>query len=58
VVRGVTAELTPAFTGWELADWFVEPNNWLDGVSPINELKADPDAVRQAARADRFIAAG
>jgi hypothetical protein len=56
--RLVAAELTPTFCGWETADWFVQPNHWLSGAMPIELLASDTPAVHNAARADRFIAAG
>jgi len=57
-LRQVLAELSCAFDGWELAAWFVEGNTWLAGRRPVDTLYTDLPAVRDAARADRFIAAG
>ena len=56
--RRVIAELSPAFDGWSMATWFAEPNSWLDGARPVKRLDADLTAVLEAARVDRFIAAG
>lgn len=54
----VFAELAPVFDAWEMAAWFAQPNSWLAGRIPVNTLLSDLDAVREAARADRFIADG
>jgi hypothetical protein len=56
--RRVMAELAPAFDGWGMASWFAEPSHWLGGARPVERLDADLPAVLEAARADRFIAAG
>lgn len=57
-VKQVIGELRDVFDDWELTEWFASPNSWLDGVTPANALASDADAVVQAARADRFVAAG
>jgi hypothetical protein len=54
----VLAELAADFDGWSLAVWFAKPNSWLADRRPVDLLASNLDAVRQAARADRFIAAG
>ena len=54
----VLAELTSVYDGWELAQWFVRPNSALAGRLPVDVIAVDADAVRQVARADRFIAKG
>jgi hypothetical protein len=54
----VLAELAADFDGWSLAVWFAEPNSWLADRRPVDLLESNLDAVLQAARADRFIAAG
>lgn len=51
-------ELTPVFDAWEMADWFARPNAWLAHRTPVALLVSDLAAVRDAARADRFIANG
>lgn len=56
--RRVSVELEPAFDGWTLSHWFVQPNSWLDGRAPADVLAQDPRGVWQAARADRFVAMG
>jgi hypothetical protein len=56
--RRVIEALSPAFDGWSLATWFAEANCWLAGAMPVQRLDADLPAVLEAARADRFIAAG
>jgi acyl-CoA synthetase (AMP-forming)/AMP-acid ligase II len=57
-VGAVLDELDGTFDDWDLATWFALPNAWLAGRAPVDALDHDPDAVRQAARADRFIARG
>ena len=54
----VLAELAPVFDSWEMANWFTQPNAWLVNCPPVDSLQADPPAVLQAARADRFVAGG
>lgn len=54
----VLAELSPVFNGWELASWFAEPNSSLHGSRPVDMLDSDLAAVLEAARVDRFVAAG
>lgn len=58
VVRQALEELNGAFDDREIADWFVQPNCWLDDHWPLDLLESDPAAVVEAARADRFIARG
>jgi hypothetical protein len=57
-LKAVLAELASEYDGRRLADWFVEPNGWLEERRPIDVLDASPDEVLQAARADRFVATG
>ncbi len=57
-VRRVLGELRGVFDNWELVQWFATPNTWLDGASPVDVIADDPQAVVQAARTDRFVAAG
>ena len=54
----VAAELSTAFDAWNTACWFVQPNTWLQGRTPVEALESDLGEVLQAARADRFVAAG
>jgi len=56
--HSVAAELSGVFDGWRLAAWFAQPNSWLDDRSPVDLLNSDLTAVREAARADRFVAKG
>lgn len=57
-VQRVIGELRGVFDNWELVQWFAMPNTWLDGASPADAIADYPQAVVQAARADRFVAAG
>ena len=54
----VLAELENEFDGWALAAWFAQPNVWLRERRPVDLLDLDLPAVLEAARTDRFIAAG
>ena len=56
--RQVRAELGEEFEGWTIAAWFVEPNPWLANRRPVDMLDSKLGVVLQAARADRFVAAG
>jgi hypothetical protein len=57
-VAAILDELEGTFDDWGLATWFALPNAWLKDRSPVDLLPLDPNAVRHAARADRFIARG
>lgn len=54
----VADELAPAFDAWNTACWFVQPNPWLQGRMPVDLIDRDLLEVIQAARTDRFVAAG
>ena len=54
----VLAELNPVYSPWALAAWFAHPNPWLKGERPADVLVSDAADVRNAARADRFVALG
>lgn len=48
-------ELAPLMPPWELAQWFARTNVELAGRCPADVLAADPEALWQAARADRYL---
>ena len=54
----VLVELNSEFDDWHAALWFTQPNVWLQGVKPVDLINTDLQAVLEAARADRFVAAG
>jgi Protein of unknown function (DUF2384) len=54
----VLGELADVFDGWSLAAWFAQPSSWLGGLRPVDLMDSDLPLVRNAARADRFIANG
>jgi hypothetical protein len=56
--RRICCELAPVFDGWRIAHWLVEPNVWLQDRTPIMCVDRHLHDVVQAARADRFVAAG
>src|SRR5450432_1662079 len=57
-LKQVLDELASEFDGWRLAAWFVESNAWLNQCRPIDLIDSNLSEVVQAARADRFVAAG
>jgi hypothetical protein len=57
-VARIARELAGVLADWELALWFITPNDWLGNRLPIECVSADRDATLHAARADRFVAAG
>jgi hypothetical protein len=57
-VARIAHELAGVFTSWELALWFVTPNDWLGDQLPIACVSRHGDETLQSARADRFIAVG
>lgn len=56
--QAVFDELRPVFDGWELALWCAQPNGWLGLKRPVEVLTSDLPRLIEAARVDRFIAAG
>lgn len=57
-VVDITKELRDVIDDWSLALWFARPNPWLRNAAPVSSIDGDPDAVRDAARADRFALNG
>ena len=57
-VRGLAAELRCVCDELDLCIWFVKPNGWLDGRTPVEMIDANAENVRAAARADRFVMGG
>ena len=49
--RRVLDELRAALDGWEIAHWYVQRCDGLDGRRPLDVLELDLDAVLAAARA-------
>ncbi len=54
----VVDELMPVFDGWEVTRWFAARNTWLRDQLPIDVMDENLSLVIEAARVDRFIAAG
>lgn len=54
----VVNALGPEFNGWEVAQWFIERNIWLHDRRPIDVMDTEFGLVIEAARTDRFVAAG
>lgn len=50
------AELSAWLGGWALATWFARPRATLKNLRPVDLLDSNPDAVVQAARAQRRAA--
>jgi hypothetical protein len=57
-VELAVGELRGVFDDDELVDWFATPNAWLSDRSPASLVATHATAVLEAARADRFVAAG
>lgn len=57
-VSEIAQLLAGAFDKDECANWFALPNDWLDGQTPASMIDGNLPAVREAARADRFVALG
>lgn len=49
----VLTALNSNFDTWHVANWFAQPNSWLDGATPTDMLGRDPKAVINAACALR-----
>lgn len=54
----VMAEFNTEFDEWSMAVWFTQANAWLNGCKPVDLLSTELKSVIEAARADRFVAAG
>lgn len=57
-VQRVVKELSHVLDNWTLAEWFTEPNAWLEGRRPVDLVDRNFSHVLGAARADRFVATG
>jgi hypothetical protein len=57
-LSGVLAELVVRYDEWEIADWFAQPNVWLENCAPADVLPAAAPQVLNAARAARCGDAG
>ena len=53
-VLALLRELSAVLDDWEMADWFVAPNAWLENSAPLSLVFADSARVLDAARALRF----
>ncbi|CAA2102281.1 hypothetical protein [Variovorax paradoxus] len=54
-VRALLGELSGVLDDWDIAQWFVQPDAWLDGAQPLHLLATDFPRVHDAARALRFV---
>ena len=57
-IPALVHELGTVFNDWELAQWFARGNSCLGGATPAECIGSDLPGVWQAARTDRYIAAG
>lgn len=55
-VTRVIRELYPVLEDWDIGLWFVEPNLWLDGGTPVDSIRWRPGDVFEAARGFRYLA--
>ena len=58
LTSAVLAELRTVLDTHEVAVWFTTANSSLDGVAPVEAVDSQPQAVLDAARADRFMLGG
>jgi hypothetical protein len=57
-VKVALTELLDVFDDLAIAEWFVRPNCWIQYRVPCLLVRHDVVAVRDAARADRYVATG
>ena len=57
-LESALSELTLVYDNWDDARWFSQPNAWLGDHTPADALAAAAPDVLNAARADRYAAAG
>lgn len=57
-MAAIMAELPHSLDDWQKAEWFAQPNGWLNGSAPAAVIPLNANAVLQAARADRFAIEG
>jgi hypothetical protein len=57
-VKLALSELLDVFDDTALAEWFVQPNCWIQYRVPCLLARVDANAVRDAARTARYIARG
>jgi hypothetical protein len=57
-LHAVLAELVDVMDGWATATWFAQPNDALQGHSPVSQWLSDWPDVFQAARLQRFVMKG
>ncbi len=50
--------LVPLYDAWEMAHWFARPNQWLSGLTPVDQCKNHLEAVLDVAHLEHFIATG
>jgi hypothetical protein len=52
------SELVVVRDHWQIANWFSLPNHWLADCTPADMLATAASEVLNAARAERYVAAG
>lgn len=57
-VSDVVSEMFQVLQGFELTEWFTEPNPWLDHRRPLDLIETASSLVKNAARADRYLLGG
>jgi hypothetical protein len=53
VIAQLLAIFTSPYSRWDIAFWFIGPNGWLGGQSPLEVLDECPDLVLHAA--EQFV---
>lgn len=54
-LQPVLRELDPVYGPWDVATWFVQPNDLLGGLRPLDGLATNPQQLVDVARGDRLI---
>ena len=56
VIAQILTRLEPLRTNWEIAQWFIAPNGWLDGDRPIDLLDQPEEEATLLDAADQEVA--
>ena len=57
-VSALLLELNDVLDDWDVALWFAQPNDWLQGIAPVDSFLNDPEATYKAARTERYVRGG
>lgn len=54
-VSVAVTELFPVMQGFDLIEWFLTPNAWLEDQRPVDVPETERQRVQQAAQVERFL---